>query len=495
MDTINIKSDIQTMHSNPDRQSTCVMCCGCFPKCTFEPPQWIDDMSVWFSNFGSQKDRKEDDDESNDQIPCLIPADQTDNSEKKSNIISLTRKNKNPLTSRFHYPKLKFRKRQFERKNSKNIDPSIIDVIENTVASTSVPNKKNHTLNINSKTTNLSTGYHKYHDPTNQPAENSVKKDQNDECLEKPTKCSDEKNQSDECLEKPTECSDEKDPSDECLEKPTKCSDEKNQSDECLEKPTKCSDEKNQSDECLEKPTKCSDEKDPSVECLEKSTKSSDQTDRAEQSDQTDRAEQSNQTDRAEQSDQTDRPAERIVVDERKDIISTTELVITTDDIIFEPISIKPATVDTLQGDSNSMRIGIIERVDSNKSLDRTGSDLNNKMIINNSDKKYEIIIKNLMLIRTIQQGDKLCVDNNEMLSIDLSYFPSIKRKLTGNNKAVTIKRVVYTINAAKLLKNNVPKIKELMDEQLVAGICNLAETYSKHEDLCKSLKNLASTL
>ncbi|VBB18806.1 hypothetical protein YASMINEVIRUS_1338 [Yasminevirus sp. GU-2018] len=110
-------------------------------------------------------------------------------------------------------------------------------------------------------------------------------------------------------------------------------------------------------------------------------------------------------------------------------------------------------------------------------------------------DEKYKIVYDNLRVIRDIKVNDKLCVGAKGELSIDTSYIPSVTRTLTGNNKVVTIDRIDETIKIAKQLKRRVKPIREVMDSFLVTGIRNLAETYSGTEEFKKKLESIADSI
>jgi hypothetical protein len=102
------------------------------------------------------------------------------------------------------------------------------------------------------------------------------------------------------------------------------------------------------------------------------------------------------------------------------------------------------------------------------------------------SDEKYKILVSNLDIIRHIDPNNKLCVDHCGKLSIDTSYLKSITRYLYGNNRTITINHVISTIDTALILRNN-----GHMDEKLITGLNNLAETYSDSNDVRDKIRKL----
>lgn len=124
---------------------------------------------------------------------------------------------------------------------------------------------------------------------------------------------------------------------------------------------------------------------------------------------------------------------------------------------------------------------------------------------IDYNDERCQIIYRNLKVIREINVNDKLCVDNNGELSVDISYLPSLTRKITGNNRNVTMDRVHETINIARELlnkyanderyTNEYSELNNLFDHKLVAGLKNLSETYASYEDVKNKIDLIIQTI
>jgi hypothetical protein len=107
---------------------------------------------------------------------------------------------------------------------------------------------------------------------------------------------------------------------------------------------------------------------------------------------------------------------------------------------------------------------------------------------------EHRLICENLEVIRSIKPYNKLRVSSAGELSIDQSYVPSVTRKLTGNNKMVTIAQITETIRLAKQYQI-IPQSKQSETDPLEIGLCNLAITYA-YDDVCKDmLENLTSTI
>lgn len=97
------------------------------------------------------------------------------------------------------------------------------------------------------------------------------------------------------------------------------------------------------------------------------------------------------------------------------------------------------------------------------------------------TDDKYKVIYGNLLVLRDVKIHDKLRVSSKGELSIDSSYIPSITRAITGNNKVVTVEQVEETVKTAKKLKY-MQTIRDCINDKLIQGIRNLAQTYENTE-------------
>lgn len=109
------------------------------------------------------------------------------------------------------------------------------------------------------------------------------------------------------------------------------------------------------------------------------------------------------------------------------------------------------------------------------------------------TDDKYKVIYGNLLVLRDVKIHDKLRVSSKGELSIDSSYIPSITRAITGNNKVVTVEQVEETVKTARKLKY-MQTIRDCINDKLIQGIRNLAQTYENTEFKTK-LESMAEDL
>jgi hypothetical protein len=107
------------------------------------------------------------------------------------------------------------------------------------------------------------------------------------------------------------------------------------------------------------------------------------------------------------------------------------------------------------------------------------------------NDHNINTIVCNLEIIRSIKQGDKLCVSYNGELSIDTSYVPFLTRALYGNNRHVTIDVVINTVIRGKRLFEYYPNLEQYYDNMLKTGINNLIATYHGADSIQQQLREL----
>lgn len=108
-----------------------------------------------------------------------------------------------------------------------------------------------------------------------------------------------------------------------------------------------------------------------------------------------------------------------------------------------------------------------------------------------NNDNK---IINNLEIISKLKEGEKLWLNDDGILTIDESWFPSYTRWIHGQSKEIIMPCIVATITTASSEEyrhdENIKKILLLS----INGLKNLAITYPTKENEINTLINIINT-
>lgn len=107
----------------------------------------------------------------------------------------------------------------------------------------------------------------------------------------------------------------------------------------------------------------------------------------------------------------------------------------------------------------------------------------------------YKILYDNIMVLRELKYGEKLCVNEKGEISVDNSYIPSLSRTLSGNGKRTTLERVEETIKTAILIRKKNRIIRKVLDDRLKHGIMNLSHTYEAYPEISRRLKDIANSI
>ena len=86
---------------------------------------------------------------------------------------------------------------------------------------------------------------------------------------------------------------------------------------------------------------------------------------------------------------------------------------------------------------------------------------------------------KNMITLGSLKKGNKLWLENN-LLTIDNSYFPRIVRKMYGQNRQHII---LFIDNMSKCLCSNDRDYDLLLLEKAIVGIDSMKKTYPQYFD------------